>query len=97
MGTALQVRARLELVRAGVDIQGATAPFEPQYMAAYNQYLATPRAQRRSPRTRDEAAHRFATRAMVALFHQPTTRTSTTNEPYSEYYGKGWDRVRSSK
>lgn len=82
-GTVEQIQAAQELRVAGYTI--AQQPAEAAYTTAYNQAI-----QNGQTRAQAERAGRDAVRDE---FYNGNIVTSTTGDPYSDYYGDYWDSV----
>lgn len=93
VGTVSQIRANLELRKAGVDV--SEAPVERQYLEAVRE--AEDAAKKADPKISSsklrEIGRKAGFRRVVRAFEEGEVETSTNGQAYPEYYGSYWDRV----
>lgn len=92
-GTVNSIELKLALVKKGKKIS-ATYPLEAQYVAAYKKAVAA--LKKSNPGATeaelDAAGRKAGSDAVKKGFDTGKVVTSTSNQKYSDYYGKEWDK-----
>ena len=91
---ALSIEAKMEMIEAGLDVDGVGYPLETFYHEARTTAEKTAIADERGfPAPELKAIGQGAGLArMMDAFANGEVKTSHTHEPYPDYYGQCWDR-----
>jgi hypothetical protein len=93
---ALSIKAKMEMIEAGLDVDGVRYPMETLYHEARTTAEKAAIASDRAIPAPESAAigQEAGLERMMAAFANGEVKTSRTKQPYPDYYGQCWDQSR---